>query len=137
MRLIATQADMYGPSMGGTVATSELHLPGAMTSAAGTGATGQAIPVTQLFTNLRASIFGQPITWLIGLVLFLVAYKLIEEHRGGREAFEEIKIGGNNIVKVTFMVLLGFFFLRFILTRYEIPGLSPFVHFATGGSTAS
>lgn len=129
---IATKGDLYGPSTGVTWRDSAVLSSSASSPQGSAGSSG--VPVTTLFGNLRASIFAQPITWLFGLVLALVAYKLIEEHRGGQEAFQEVKIGANNIWKIGLMALLFFALARWGASRVNVPGLSSFVLGATGGS---
>jgi uncharacterized membrane protein len=74
---------------------------------------------------------------LFAFVLFLVAWKLVEEHRGGREIYHEVKIGGSNIVKIGIVALIFFAIARFITARYNIPGFSSFVQFATGSGSAT
>lgn len=131
-RMIATKADLYGPSASTQTARTAYLNANSTSTSNGIQKTQAAIPVTQLFANLRGSIVGKPLTWLFGLIGVLIAYKLIEEHRGGRESFEEIKIGLNNTVKIGLLAMLFFVIAKFLATRYDVPGASNFVRYATG-----
>lgn len=132
--VIATKSDMYGPSAGIDMRQSYLNANNSGSNGNMQSAPKQ-IPITQVFTGLKGSVLGQPLSWLFGLVLLLVAYKLIEEHRGGRESFEEIKIGLNNVVKIGLIAMLFFVIAKFLATRYSIPGASSFVLYATGNGS--
>lgn len=131
MNVIATRADLYGPASGMTLRDTLLSANG---TSAGNNVqtTQQAVPVTTVFANLRGSIVAKPLTWLFALVGVLLATKLIEEHRGGQESFEEIKIGLSNVVKIGLMAMLFFVIAKFVATRYDVPGASPFIKYATG-----
>lgn len=133
MRLLATRADMYGPSSHSVTSRMSILSGNSSSSSPNVQKGVTAIPVTTLFSNLRGSIMGKPLTWLFGLIGVLIAYKLIEEHRGGKEGFEEIKIGLNNTVKIGLLAMLFFVIAKFIATRYDVPGASAFVRYATGG----
>jgi hypothetical protein len=91
---------------------------------AGSGTGFTPVPITTVFGNLYGSVLGQPLTWLFGLIGLLIAYKLIEEHRGGQAAFTEIKIGLNNVVKIGIAAVIFLVIFKFLLTRYQVPGLS-------------
>jgi hypothetical protein len=132
MRAIATLQSVYGPganAVGGTTfATTPTGVQGSSPSADTRNTADLSavpIPITQVFTGLQGSVMGQPLTWLFGLVLLLIAFKLIEEHRGGREAFSEIKLGLNNVVKIGLSAVLFIVVTKFLFTRYDVPGLSP------------
>lgn len=132
-RVAASITDIYGPSassfIGGTAAASAPIGSNVSTNAAlgqGPGGTG-AVPVTAVLSNLQGSIMGQPLTWLFALVLFLVAWKLIEEKRGGKEAFSKIRVDGTNIVKVGFMAVIFLIIIRYFAARYSVPGLSDLI----------
>jgi hypothetical protein len=136
-RIIASRADLYGPSTGAALATTQFKAPtGAAASGSATRTPQSAIPVTQLLPQLQASIVAQPILWLFGLIGILIGYKLIEEKRGSAEEFSEVKVGLNNTVKVGLMVMLFFVAMKFLTQRYSIPGVSSFVQYATGGSAS-
>lgn len=131
MRLIASRGDVYGPNGGNTVRTVEL---GGASVDSSTQSPQQSMSVITLFQNLQGSILGQPLTWLFALIGVLVAYKLIEEHRGGQEAFSEIKLGLNNVVKIGLAAMLFFVIARYGASRVNVPGASSLVQYATGGS---
>lgn len=128
----ATRGDLYGPSSQ-SVTSRTVFNANASSTAPSVQKTPAAVPVTQLFGNLKGSILGKPLTWLFGLIGVLIAYKLIEEHRGGKEAFEEVKIGLNNTVKIGLLAMLFFVLAKFLATKYEVPGASSFIKYATGG----
>lgn len=110
----------------GSTAQSPVSTIGGPVQGAGVSNTsGQGVTVMQLFGNLKGSVLGAPLTWLFGLIGLLVLYKLVEEHRGGREGFSEIKIGLNNLVKVTLFAVVGIVIGKFLFTKYDVPGLSP------------
>lgn len=133
MRLVATRSDVYGPSAGLDMRQTTLAaVPAADGSK--TATTQQKATQTALFPALAGSIFAKPVLWLFGFIGILIAYKLIEENRGSREEFQEIKVGLNNVVKVTLMVLVGFAIVKFLSQRYNVPGVSPFLTYATGGN---
>lgn len=133
MRAVASKGDLYGPSAQSATVRSTILNANASNSSPSVQKTSAQIPVTQLFGNLRGSIMGKPLTWLFGLIGVLIAYKLIEEHRGGKEAFDEVKIGLNNTVKIGLLAMLFFVLAKFLATKYEVPGASSFVRYATGG----
>jgi len=132
MQTIATKADLYGPAAGVTTLRDGLLNANSLPAGNNVQSTPSAVPITTVFGNLKGSILGKPLTWLFGLIGVLIAYKLIEEHRGGRESFEEIKIGLNNVVKIGLVAMLFFVIAKFLATRYDVPGASSFVRYATG-----
>lgn len=124
--------DIYGPSASALFPTTAATpvtaggSTGTVIGAAGAGGAG-TIPVTTAFQNLQGSILGQPLTWLFALVLFLVAWKLIEEHRGGKEAFAKIRVDGTNIIKVGLMATIFLIVVRYFAARYSVPGVSDLI----------
>ncbi|MGH7745878.1 MAG: hypothetical protein ACREQ5_14025, partial [Candidatus Dormibacteria bacterium] len=124
MRYVSTAAQVYGPN------AAPSSMPQGPQTPSGGGAQVQGVPVTHLATQLRGSIVAQPLTWLFGLVLFLVAWKLIEEKRGGEEAFEKIRVDGTNVVKVGAMAMLFFIVAKYLTRAYIVPGLSALVQSA-------
>jgi hypothetical protein len=131
-RVAASIADIYGPSssllFGTTAATAAPIGPGVSSGTATNQGVGTgSIPVTQVLTNLQGSVLASPLAWLLGLVLFLVAWKLIEEKRGGKEAFAKIRVDGTNIIKVGFMAVIFLIIIRYFAARYSVPGLSDLV----------
>lgn len=133
MRLIATKADMYGPSASTQTSRTQVLNVNSNPSPSAVQKRATGVPVTQVLVGLKGSILAKPLTWLFGLVGLLIAYKLIEEHRGGKESFEEIKLGLNNVVKIGLVAMLFFIIARFLFTRYDVPGASNLVLYATGG----
>lgn len=133
MRQTVTVGDVYGPNAGPAFAqqatVSNMPAPAGATRNQGSN----PVPVVTIFGNLKNSFVGQPLTWLVAFIFILWGYKEIEERRGGREAFDEIKIGLNNFWKIGLMALLMFAAVHFLSDRYNIPGLSPFLKYATGG----
>lgn len=127
MRTITTRADLFGPSAG-----ISYSMPNAPQSQNSSGQ-GQPIPVTTVFGNLKNSIFSQPLTWLAGFVLFLIGWKLLEEKHGVSEDFKDVKIGVSNWFKIGIMMVLFFAVAKFLTTKYDIPGFSKLVGYATGG----
>jgi len=133
-RIAASITDVYGPSAnlmfpstsaaplgpGGSTGTN-LGAGGAVVGGSG------AVPVTNVLQGLQGSVLAQPIAWLFGLVLFLVAWKLIEEHRGGKEAFQKIRVDGTNIFKVGLMAVIFLIVIRYFAARYTVPGLSDLI----------
>jgi hypothetical protein len=134
-RLTATLADFYGPtataSAGSSTSAASLTVgPGASTQtnlSSGLGGAGGSIPVTQVLKGWQGSILGSPLTWLFGLVLFLIAWKLIEEHRGGKETFTKIRVDGTNIIKVGLMAVIFLVVIRYFFARYNVPGVSDLI----------
>lgn len=124
MRPIVTRADLYGPSAGVSYSGVQKS-PGATESAQG------SVPVVELFGKMKTSVMANPIMWLAGVILALVAWKLIEEYRGGEEEYHEVKIGVSNWAKIGFMVLVFFATAKFLATKYDVPGASKFVLYAT------
>lgn len=133
-RYVAAASRVLGPNANVVVGQSASPPPsnGNTGSPANGDTSGAPVPITSLFANLKGSIIAQPIVWLFALVLFLVAWKLIEEHRGGQEGFSKIRVDGTNLIKSTGMVLIGFIVLRFGFTKVSIPGLSPIVLYGVG-----
>jgi hypothetical protein len=133
-RYVAAASRIYGPNADLTVpSTASGALSNGNTGAAANGETSSApVPITNVLQGWQGSIMAQPIVWLFGLVLFLVAWKLIEEKRGGAETFAKIRVDGTNLVKVTGLALLGFIILRFTFTKVSVPGLSTTVLYGLG-----
>jgi hypothetical protein len=136
----ASASRIFGPNAASIVAPA-YTTPGATTSSGSaqglsTGAPANsapptsAVPVTQVLTGLQGSILGQPITWLFGLVLFLVAWKLIEERRGGAETFQKIRVDGTNTVKIGVTAMVFFIIAKFFARTVSVPGLSPLIQSA-------
>lgn len=134
MRNIANATRVLGPDANVVVpAFATPSLPNGNTGSPVNGAVAQSpVPIAQVFSNWQGSFLAAPIVWLLGLVLFLVAWKLIEEHRGGKESFAKIRVDGTNEVKLVFMVLVGFIVLRFMATKISIPGVSSVVLYGLG-----
>ena len=132
-RVAASITDVYGPSANllfPTTAAAPIGTGGSTgtnQTSAGSLQGGQSVPVTQVLGNLRGSILGQPLAWLFGLVLFLVAWKLIEEKRGGKETFTKIRVDGTNIIKVGTMSVIFLIVVRYFAARYSVPGLSDLI----------
>ena len=128
MRQVASVNGFYGPSaqqLFPSTSAASVSAPGSTGTNISTGATsGGAVPVTAVAQGIQGSIMGQPLTWLFGLVLFLVAWKLIEEHRGGKEAFSKVRVDGTNIIKVGVMAVIFLIIARYFAARYSVPGLS-------------
>lgn len=133
-RYVAAASRVLGPNANVVVGQSIAPGPSHGNSGSPTNGdtTASPVPITSIFSNLKGSILAQPIVWLFALVLFLAAWKLIEEHRGGQEGFSKIRVDGTNLIKSTGMVLLGFIILRFSFTKVSIPGLSPIVLYGVG-----
>ena len=132
-RVAASITDIYGPSASllfGNTAAAAAPMGGPVSTGTaqsqGPGGTG-SVPVTSVLQNLQGSIFAQPLTWLFGLVLFLIAWKLIEEHRGGKEAFSKVRVDGTNIVKIGVMATIFLIIVRYFAARYSVPGVSELV----------
>lgn len=131
-RIAASISDIYGPSASALFpSTSAAPITVGGSTGTAMSASGQAgagaVPVTTVLQGLQGSILGQPLTWLFGLVLFLVAWKLIEEHRGGKETFQKIRVDGTNIVKVGIMAVIFLIVVRYFAARYDVPGLSDLI----------
>jgi hypothetical protein len=128
-RVAASIGDVYGPSAALLFPdTSARSTPTAgVTTSTNATTLGDSVPVTSVLQNLQGSILGQPLVWLFGLVLFLVAWKLIEEKRGGKEAFQKIRVDGTNIIKVGFMAVIFLIIIRYFAARYSVPGLSDLI----------
>jgi hypothetical protein len=129
-RVSASISDVYGPTASllfpDTAAGTNM-LPGVSTATNASSVAGGSVPVTSVLQNLQGSVLGQPLVWLFGLVLFLVAWKLIEEKRGGKEAFQKIRVDGTNIIKVGFMAVIFLIIIRYFAARYSVPGLSDLI----------
>jgi hypothetical protein len=134
-RFSATLPDFYGPtaaaSVGNNTSAASMSLgTGASTNAnlsSGPGGAGGSVPITTVFANLEGSIFASPLLWLFALVLFLVAWKLIEEHRGGKETFTKIRVDGTNTIKVGLMAVVFLVVIRYFAARYRVPGVSDLI----------
>jgi small-conductance mechanosensitive channel len=130
-RTVASITDIYGPSASLLFPQTQAANPpigGSTNTQLGANvASSGGVPVTQVLQNLQGSVLGQPIAWLFAVVLFLVAWKLIEEHRGGQEAFTKIRVDGTNIIKVGFMAVIFLIVVRYFAARYTVPGLSDLV----------
>ena len=78
-RYAASISDIYGPSASAlfpTTASSSVPMGGTTgtnVTTAPQGGGAPSVPVTSVLQGLQGSILGQPLTWLFGLVLFLVA----------------------------------------------------------------
>jgi len=132
-RYAASISDIYGPSASAlfpTTASSSVPMGGTTgtnVTTAPQGGGAPSVPVTSVLQGLQGSILGQPLTWLFGLVLFLVAWKLIEEHRGGEAAFQKVRVDGTNIVKIGVMAVIFLIVIRYFAARYSVPGLSDLI----------
>lgn len=131
-RTAANISDIYGPSASAlfpTTAAAPVYVGGStqtQSSASGIGGAGQ-VPITSALQSLQGTVAGQPLTWLFGIVLVLIAWKLIEEHRGGKETFQKIRVDGTNIVKVGIMAVIFLIVIRYFAARYSVPGLSDLI----------
>lgn len=123
MRNVASVTSIYGPSAQAMFATPAAAATDTR-SVNAPAASAPAIPITTIGANLRSSILGQPVLWLFGLIGLLVLYKLIEEKRGTREEFSEIKVGLSNVVKIGLSAVVFIVVTKFLFTRYDVPGLS-------------
>jgi hypothetical protein len=130
-RVAASITDVYGPSanlMFPSTSAANAPLPGSTNTALSAGPTSSgSVPVTAVLQGLQGSIFSSPLTWLWGLVLFLIAWKLIEEHRGTKEEFQKIRVDGTNLVKVGVMAVIFLIIARYFAARYSVPGLSDLI----------
>lgn len=132
MRVISTQGDVYGPSAGLAKGQSSLSAPSVAPGTQTGAALSQKMPIMQVASNMQNSVLDNPILWLGAIVAFFALWKMVEEKRGGHEAFREIKIGGTNIVKVGGLAFAFAIILKFLTRRYIIPGLSPLVAYVYG-----
>ena len=127
-RLTTSLSDVYGPSAN-LLSPSTSAATNVTPGSTGTGLSSStgSVPVTQVLQNLQGSIAGRPVFWLFALVLFLIAWKLIEEHRGGEAAFQKIRVDGTNIIKVGVMAVIFLIVLRYFAARYSVPGLTDLI----------
>ena len=131
-RTAANISDIYGPSASAlfpTTAAAPVYVGGStqtQSSASGIGGAGQ-VPITSALQSLQGTVAGQPLTWLFGLVLVLIAWKLIEEHRGGKEAFSKVKVDGTNLIKIGLMATIFLIIARYFFARYSVPGISDLI----------
>ena len=128
-RVAASITDIYGPSASllfPSTAANPVAVGGSTGTVTGTAglAGGGSVPITEVAGNLKGSILGQPLAWLFGIALVLVIWKLVEEHRGGEEAFQKIRVDGTNLVKVGLMATVFLIIARYFAARYNFPGLS-------------
>ena len=134
-RLTATLSDFYGPTATAAAGSSTMGAalpagPAVATNtnlSSGIGGAGGSVPVTSVLAGWQGSILARPLTWLFGLVLVLVAWKLIEEHRGGKEAFSKVKVDGTNLIKIGLMATIFLIIARYFFARYSVPGISDLI----------
>jgi hypothetical protein len=111
-----------------STAAASAPMAGSTNSALSAGPSSSgSVPVTSVLQGLQGSIMASPLAWLWALVLFLVAWKLIEEHRGTKEEFTKIRVDGTNIVKVGVMAVIFLIVVRYFAARYSVPGLSDLI----------
>lgn len=134
MRVISTQGDVYGPSAGLAKGQSSLSAPSIAPGTQQGVGVSQKMPVSQVASNLQNSMLDNPLLWLGGIVAFFALWKMVEEKRGGHEAFSEMKIGGTNILKVGGLAFAFAIILKFLTRRYLVPGLSPLVAYVYGNT---
>jgi hypothetical protein len=135
-RVIATLGQVYGPSAAGASPTTAVTPVNTATSQAGdvNGGTSTSLPsasgigtITKVLPSLDGTVFGLPMTWLAVLVAFIIGWKLVEEKRGGEEAFAKVRVDGTNAIKMAFMVGIVFIVAKYFARAYTVPGLSSLV----------
>lgn len=121
-----SRSDTYGPSAGVSYSTPNQIQSNTQTQTA-------PVSVTTLFSGLKSSILGQPVMWLAGAILGLILWAMIE-HRVGHEV-HHIQISVRNWIVAGVLVMTFFAVMKLAATKYEVPGLSEFVLYSTGGAS--
>ena len=134
MRYVAQASRLLGPNANLIVGSAVTPSPNSSGSgpAVQSGVTPSPVPITSLFQSWEGSFLAAPILWVGVLVAFVIVWKLIEEHRGGKENFAKIRVDATNMVKLFVMVLVSFIIARFLFTKYSIPGVSSTVLYGIG-----
>jgi hypothetical protein len=136
MRYIATLGQVYGPSAAGSAQTTAVAPTNQANAQAGdvNGGTSTSLPssspvgtISNVLPSLDGTVFGLPMTWLAVLVAFIIGWKLVEEKRGGEEAFAKVRVDGTNAIKMAFMVGIVFIVAKYFARAYTVPGLSSLV----------
>ena len=124
MRNVASVQSLYGPSAQPIFGQPTATVQDARATTVAAPPAGAPIPVTALFAGIRNSFLGQPVLWLFALIGLLVLYKVIEEKRGTASEFQELKIGLSNVTKIGLSAVVFIVVMKFLFTRYDVPGLS-------------
>jgi hypothetical protein len=136
MRYIATLGQVYGPSAAGSAQKTAVAPTNQANAQAGdvNGGTSTSLPssspvgtISNVLPSLDGTVFGLPMTWLAVLVAFIIGWKLVEEKRGGEEAFAKVRVDGTNAIKMAFMVGIVFIVAKYFARAYTVPGLSSLV----------
>ena len=141
MPSLATVSGMYGASAAATSAapasvpvSGGASLPASSTGSSMSQNSPSALGLSAAdITNLipasisNATILGQPLPWLGGLVVILLAIHALSHRTRNASEFATIKIGFENIMLVTLMAIVGITLLKAILSKYTVGGLSTIV----------
>lgn len=73
-------------------------------------------------------LLGQPLAWWALLLGLLYAVRFAGTKLGSGEEFKNLKVSVFNIVTVSLMAVVGIGFLKVLLNRFKVPGLTPFVN---------
>lgn len=73
-------------------------------------------------------LLGQPLAWWALLLGLLYAVRFAGTRLGSGEEFKNLKVSVFNIVTVSLMAVVGIGFLKVLLNRFKVPGLTPFVN---------
>lgn len=125
MRQVASRTDVFGPSAGVSYTSPNQIQSNTQTQTA-------PVSVVSLFGNLQSSFLAQPVVWMAGAIVALVLWAIIE-HRAGHEV-AHIRISVRNWVVAGLLVMTFFAVAKIAATKYDVPGLSKFVLYATGGA---
>ena len=96
---------------------------GNKTVAAAVQADAKDVAGLDVAPQMEGTAMGHPVAWWGAILVILIAVKYMAE--AGKDAqFANLKVGFWNLMVITLSSVVGLIFLKWILGKYRIPGLS-------------
>lgn len=96
-------------------------------SAAAINLSNYSGPFSSLFS---INFLGQPLVWLLGLMVLLGLTKIFSEHPSSPISPAHIHIGGYNWWTITVASISGIVIMKLIFNRWPVPGITQLVNAA-------
>jgi hypothetical protein len=124
---------VYPTAGGGTLgsrstAASPYSIGDASGQSAALGGDGASTTAENADSLTSGGVLGQPLAWWALLLALLYGVRFIGAKLGSGEEFRNLKVSVFNIVTVSLMAVVGIGFLKVVVNRFKVPGLTPFVN---------
>ena len=124
--------NVYGAATGNTLgqvsaAMNPASLSGANFSEAPTNAD---VPIQGAEAPQQSGALGSPVVWLVILALLIVGFRFLAKRGGEGAQFANLKVTIWNVLLITLVAVVGLAFLKVVLAKIRIPGLTELVHAA-------